>query len=336
MTHPDMTKIRSRVDIVYDTNVRELIGNKTGAIPSDLWGFCIGDVFVPVQITTKLHVLFQSGEFSGLRLFHELFTRGPQSHMWQRIEALLQTPGKRCSMFPPHYTFPNSLVTAIQEWCSLLEMGFIPLCTASKLGELERRGACSYPVIGVVVSPPFFDSTPKFAPPEHFCSMFGLSKVFTGCSVVGRAVRSREWTTVVAFRNRLDFIVHAKLVFMVQCYPLHLEGMPIGTRLGTRTLRRSDAQTLRRSDAQTLRRSFRLRLSSVYFANCMMHFLTPVDVQLQCSENCSELMASGRSLNYFVTLCQVIKYTKDNRTNGASVLQIFQTQVLSLKMRKLN
>ncbi len=102
MTHPDMTTISSRVEIVYDTNVRELLGNKIGVIPSDLWSFCIGDVFVPVQINTKLHVLFQSGEFSGLRLFHESFTTGVQSHMWQRIEALLRNPGKRCSMFPPH------------------------------------------------------------------------------------------------------------------------------------------------------------------------------------------------------------------------------------------
>ena len=31
----------------------------------------------------------------------------------------------------------------------------------------------------------------------------------------------------------LDFIVQAKLAFLVQCYPKSLEGMPIGTRLGT-------------------------------------------------------------------------------------------------------
>jgi hypothetical protein len=75
-------------------------------------------------------------------------------------------------------------MAAIKECCSLLDMGFIPLC------ELERRGACLHPVLGIDVCPPFFESTPSVAPPEHFCSLFGLPEVFTGCSIIGRvAVR---------------------------------------------------------------------------------------------------------------------------------------------------
>ena len=113
-------------------------------------------------------------------------------------------------------------------------MGFIPLCSASKLCELERRGACLYPVLGIVVCAPFFSEEPVSAGPEHFCSLFGLPALITGCSVIGRvAVRCTDWNTAAKSAPRLDFIVQAKLAFLVQCYPKSLEGMPIGTRLGT-------------------------------------------------------------------------------------------------------
>ena len=112
-------------------------------------------------------------------------------------------------------------------------MGFIPLCSASKLCELERRGACLYPVLGIVVCAPFFPEEPISAGPEHFCSLFGLPAVFTGCSVIGRvAVRCTDWNTAAKSAPRLDFIVQAKLAFLVQCYPKSLEGMPIGTAPG--------------------------------------------------------------------------------------------------------
>ncbi len=128
-------------------------------------------------------------------------------------------------------------MAAIKECCSLLDMGFIPLCcecSASKLCELERRGACLHPVLGIVVCPLFFESTPSVAPPEHFCSLFGLPEVFTGCSIIGRvAVRCTNWNTAVQLSSTIDFIAQAKLAFLVQCYPKQLEGMPIGTRLST-------------------------------------------------------------------------------------------------------
>ena len=78
---------------VLDTNIRLLVGDKV--IPStDLWGFCIGGDFIPVQIITKLHDLFESGKFSALRFFS--CATGSPSYMGTQLEALLQTPGK-CS-----------------------------------------------------------------------------------------------------------------------------------------------------------------------------------------------------------------------------------------------
>jgi hypothetical protein len=80
---------------ILDRNRNVLTRVKVGAASSNLWGFCIGgDNFVPMEINTKLHTLFQSGEFSVFRHFQ--FTTGSQSHMMAQLEALLQTPGK-CS-----------------------------------------------------------------------------------------------------------------------------------------------------------------------------------------------------------------------------------------------
>jgi hypothetical protein len=54
---------------VLDTNIRLLVADKVGTPSTDLWGFCIGGDFIPVQIITKLHDLFESGKFSALRFF---------------------------------------------------------------------------------------------------------------------------------------------------------------------------------------------------------------------------------------------------------------------------
>jgi hypothetical protein len=79
---------------ILNCNNNELTGDKAGAVSSNLWGFYIGGDFVPMEINTKLHTLFQSGEFSVFR--HFKVTTGSQSHMMTQLEALLQTPGK-CS-----------------------------------------------------------------------------------------------------------------------------------------------------------------------------------------------------------------------------------------------
>ena len=125
------------------------------------------------------------------------------------------------------------ILTAIKEWCSLIEMGFIPRCMASKLGELERRGACRHPMFGAAVCPPCFPAEPRSAGPQHFCALFGLPSVFTGCSVVGRVVfrcGDLKFALEHAVASSADFVVSAKLAFMIQCYPYYLRGLQFGIR----------------------------------------------------------------------------------------------------------
>ena len=217
--------------IVFHNITTKLLRIKCGPASSDLWSYCIGEVFVPVQIETKLHKLFQSGSFSAFRHFRYC-TTGRQAHMWQNIQLLLLDEGE---MFPTsHVAFVRNTWQQSKNvaacWIWVLSRCARRLSCA-KLCELERRGACLHPVLGIVVCPPFFESTPSVAPPEHFCSLFGLPEVFTGCSIIGRvAVRCTNWNTAVTLSSTIDFIVQAKLAFLVQCYPKQLEGMPIGTR----------------------------------------------------------------------------------------------------------
>jgi hypothetical protein len=82
----------SPLESVHDLNHRILLQNQCGAASTDLWSFCIGERFIPVQINTKLHVLFQSGMFSVLRFFS--CSTGNQLFMKTQLEALLLKPGE--------------------------------------------------------------------------------------------------------------------------------------------------------------------------------------------------------------------------------------------------
>ncbi len=117
---------------VLELNNRDITASRKGSVDTDHWAFCIGDHFVPVQIDTMLHSAFKTGCFDVDSIFvpshcvkRTLSAR--RSKKIQDIEGILQFP-------------------MIQEWCALLDLGFVPLCMASKLGELQRQGACSSPL----------------------------------------------------------------------------------------------------------------------------------------------------------------------------------------------
>jgi hypothetical protein len=165
---------------VFHTNTTKLLGNKCGPASSDLCSYCIGDVFVPVQIETKLHKLFRSGSFaafvttfgiSDMALRESSPICGKISNFYFYRMKVRCPPRHMSHSYVIHGLWQQSKNVAACKKLFLVDMGFIPLCSASKLCELERRGACLHPVPGIVVFPPFFESTPSVAPPEHFCSL---------------------------------------------------------------------------------------------------------------------------------------------------------------------
>jgi hypothetical protein len=115
----DIAKIMS----VFHTNTSNLLRNKCGPASSDLWSYCIGEVFVPVQIETKLHKLFQSGTFAPLRQFGYC-TTGRQAHMWQNIQLLLQDEG---NMFPRHMSHSHVIHGSNQRMLQPAGYGFHPV-----------------------------------------------------------------------------------------------------------------------------------------------------------------------------------------------------------------
>jgi hypothetical protein len=77
----------------------------------------------------------------------------------------------------------------MRQWGALLDLGLLPMCLASKTGELMRRGACAASFLSVAMRPPRFESPPPLADRSNFVSLFGPEEVFTGvtgCSDMGQ------------------------------------------------------------------------------------------------------------------------------------------------------
>jgi hypothetical protein len=59
---------------------------------------------------------------------------------------------------------------------------------ATKLGELQRQGACANHLVGFKVVDPKFSEIPAVSPTsEDYVSIFGFD-CYTGCSKMGRVV----------------------------------------------------------------------------------------------------------------------------------------------------
>jgi hypothetical protein len=127
---------------VFHTNTTKLLGNKCGPASSDLWSYCIGEVFVLVQIETKLHKLFRSGSFAAFQHFRYC-TTGRQSHMWQNIQLLLQNEGE---MFPPsHVAFVRNTWQQSKN---------VAACWIWVLSRCARRLSCASWSVAVLVCIP--------------------------------------------------------------------------------------------------------------------------------------------------------------------------------------
>jgi hypothetical protein len=120
---------------------------------------------------------------------------------------------------------------AMQQWGALLDLGLLPMCLATKLGELQREGACAASFLGVAMCLPCFAAPPPRADRTHFTSLFGVDEVFTGCSDMG-IVTYRGNSIVAAATENADLIISSKLLLMYLCFPQLMKNsnVPIGLR----------------------------------------------------------------------------------------------------------
>ena len=114
-----------------ERNSLELIDGRNGSVDKDHWSFCIGSDFVPVKIPNLLNdaINANAGNFDILDLCAPSVTvkRKLSDKRAQKIldiERIMKIP-------------------FVAEFCTLLELGFIPYSMATKLGELQRQGACA-------------------------------------------------------------------------------------------------------------------------------------------------------------------------------------------------
>jgi hypothetical protein len=62
----------------------------------------------------------------------------------------------------------------VQEFSTLLGLGFLPLRIASKLGEMERAGACRDKYVSFRINPPVLNFRAQNRAEANYGSMFGM------------------------------------------------------------------------------------------------------------------------------------------------------------------
>ncbi len=113
-------------------NSLELIESRNGCVDLDVWSFCIGSDFIPVKIPNLLNDAVNAGNFNISGSFAPKVTvkRKLSDKRAQKIfdiESIMKLP-------------------LIAEFClllTLLELGFVAYCMATKLGELQQQSACA-------------------------------------------------------------------------------------------------------------------------------------------------------------------------------------------------
>ena len=153
-THPTFKRVVDALAIgdhhlasVIPLNQQELLSHLTPSVicGTDLWGYWTPSGFCPVKISTALHKAFESGGFQVSSLIPEderaAFVQKKQpKDIFALLDAITAHP-------------------AVQEFSTLLGLGFLPLRIASKLGEMERAGACRYKYVSFRINPPVLTKT---------------------------------------------------------------------------------------------------------------------------------------------------------------------------------
>ena len=107
---------------------------------TDFWGYWTPIGFCPVKISTALHRAFESGRF--------------------QVSSLIPSDQRTAFVNKQHPDNVFALLDAISahpdvlEFTTLTKLGFVPCRIASKLGEMERAGACMHKSVSFRINPP--------------------------------------------------------------------------------------------------------------------------------------------------------------------------------------
>jgi hypothetical protein len=219
-THPSLKRVvdaltsgDQHLASVIPLNRQELLSrlNPSDICGTDLWGYWTPSGFCPVKISTALHRAFKGGGFQVSSLMPEderaaFDAKKHPKNIFALLDAITAHPD-------------------VQEFSTLLGLGFLPLRTANKLGEMERAGACRDKYVSFRIKPPVLNFRAQKRAEANYGSMFGMPCYLANSEIAEVGYRG---DLVDAAATRKMRVVVGQLLLMVKSFPARLCGLPVG------------------------------------------------------------------------------------------------------------
>jgi len=153
-------------------NQQELLRhlNPSDICGTDLWDYWTPSGFCPVRISTALHRAFESGGFQVESGGFQVSSLIPSNERTAFVNK--QHPKNIFALLDATMAHPD-----VQEFIALFaltKLGFIPLRMASKLGEMERAGACRDKYVSLRINPPVLNVRAQKRAEALYGIMFGM------------------------------------------------------------------------------------------------------------------------------------------------------------------
>jgi len=194
-------------------NQQELLHhlNRSDCCATDLWCCWSSSGFCPVRISTALHRAFESGGFdvSSLIPLNERTAFDKKQH-----------PADICALLDAIMAHPH-----VQEFIALIELGFIPLRMASKLGEMERAGACTHKYVSFRIQQPVLNHRAQARAEAHYRNILGMPCYLANSAVAEVGYRGDSFRAASTQQMR---VVVGKLLVLLKSFPKRLKGLPVG------------------------------------------------------------------------------------------------------------
>ena len=120
----------------------------------------------------------------------------------------------------------------VKECTDLLELGFLPLRIAWKLGEHERAGACMHKYVAFQAKAPALQCRAENRSEDHYTTIFGMTSYIGNSHVAEVVYRGDDFSAAAqANESRNHRVVVGQLLLLLQSFPVELDKMPVRASL---------------------------------------------------------------------------------------------------------
>jgi hypothetical protein len=192
----------------------QLRGN--GICDTDLWGYYTPAGFCPVKISTALHRAFQARTF-------ELDSLIPPEERQNFVDG--RHPNNANVLLDGIFAHPF-----VREFSHLLDLGFLPMRIASKLGEMQRAGACRHKYSAF--RPKLFKArNPRWrALRLSHADILGFPCYLGNSEHANVVYRGDDFDAASNINGLHHRVVIGKLLLLLQSFPVELNGLPVGAQ----------------------------------------------------------------------------------------------------------